>query len=100
MQYYDPKKGSLRVVLPRELVGDNLEIPLDELQMGIRYGYEFEKLKVKSISSDELTRAFHDEDIFTLEDINQKRQAAIFATMRLSGLVLSDLLSQISQEVT
>jgi hypothetical protein len=93
VEYQDPKKGTLRVIVPSGLVVEG-QAPLSDLEVGIPYGIEWEAFIIKQVNPDLLARAFRDEGIFTLDDLAKKRQAALLCLTRLAGLMLSDILEQ------
>lgn len=95
VEYFGGSKvGSVRVLVPTSIIKEGLA-PLSELEIGVPHGYPWEGLRITPIDPGALARAFRDEGIFTPEDLSQKRQVALTCISRLSGLLLSNILTQV-----
>ncbi len=94
VQYYDKVHGVQRVTVPPEVIKDG-KAPLEELEAGIPYGINWDGVKIKAFSIEDVVRALHDEGIWTKEDLAQRRAVVYAAINRVAGTILSDLLPQI-----
>lgn len=96
VQYYDKARGFIRVTVPNAVI-DGGKAPVDELDLGVPspLDIEWEKVSVKAITSAALAKAMRDNGIFTKEDLAEKRQIALVAINKLTGLLLQDIVEQI-----
>ena len=94
VEYYDKAHGAQRVTVPPEVVKDG-KAPLAELEAGIPYGIDWDGVKLKAFSIEDIVRALHDEGIWTKDDLSQRRAVVYAAINRVAGALMSDLLPQI-----
>jgi hypothetical protein len=96
VQYYDKARGFIRVAVPNAVI-DGGKAPVDELDLGVPspLDIEWEKVSVKAITSAALAKAMRDNGIFTKEDLAERRQTALVAINKLTGLLLQDIVEQI-----
>lgn len=86
---------SVYIPVEKALAG---KVSLSELQEGIPYGEEWEKLRVKTFTSLDLAKELRNAGIFTLQDLLNQKQSVILTIVKLVGLTPQEIISQVKAQ--